>query len=187
MPTARTGEDGRRESRNLEQNEDVDEDEQQEQWEVLDHRRRVGRIDEVAVIRGQDMAEDAQASGGDNLIEAETDERLEPAPEEEVQFVEDEKWDEHRAKESDNRAGDGTVSDDGGNECRQESEQYLRDGEDQHKIRLLEARHHAGAGVLLCLRQRVHHLVGAIRPNELNEVLSAAVDVAFDRRSQSWN
>ena len=76
MSTARTGEDGSRQGGNLEQNKDVDEDEQQEQWEVLDHRDGIGGIDEVGVVANQDVAEDAQTRRSDNLIEAETDECL---------------------------------------------------------------------------------------------------------------
>ena len=89
MSTARTGEDGSRERRDFEEYEDVRDDEKQKEWKVLDHRDRIVRVNEVCVVRRDDVAEHAETSGGDYFVKGEAEIRLEPSPEQELQLVED--------------------------------------------------------------------------------------------------
>ena len=58
------------------------------------------------------LRQDAECRRRDYLVEGETQEGAKPAPEQELQLVEDKEWNKYWAEHSDNGTGDSTVGDD---------------------------------------------------------------------------
>ena len=88
MPTRGAGEDAHGHGGNLEEDVDVDQNQQDEQRKLLHHAAGIGEVNQLRVIAGEQVRQDAQYSSGKNLVKAEPDEGFEPSPEQELQLLE---------------------------------------------------------------------------------------------------
>src|SRR5260370_27572894 len=99
---------------NLKNQKDVYDDEHDKEWEILNHRDRVGEVDGVREIRNEQMAENTHGRCSNDFVEREAQIRFEPSPEQELQLVEDEERNKDRPKNPNDRAGQGTIGKDDG-------------------------------------------------------------------------
>ena len=131
------------------------------------------------------MSQHIHRGCGDDLVEAESEIRLEPSPEQPIELVEDKKRDEDRPEQSDDGCRDCAVGQDGRNDCGQKSQKELHDKVHNGVVR----RHDAGQQRRPCLRRcrvdLVQHRGRTIRPNEVHKIDGAAVDEALDGKAKA--
>src|SRR5580698_10133199 len=112
MAAGMSGEYGGSHSGNLEQDKAVNDNQEDQHGQLFDHLRRVYKAAHHAVVVRQQLRQDAERRRRDYLVEGETQEGAKPAPEQELQLVEDKEWNKYWAEHSDIGTGDSTVGDD---------------------------------------------------------------------------
>src|SRR5271156_224484 len=181
MAACRTRENAHGEVRHLEQHVDIDQGQQDEKWQLLHHHSRIREAGHGHVVVRKQIAQNAQYGGGYNLVEAESDECAEPAPEEKCEFVEGQEGNHDGAEHTHHGAGDGAVPNDqaegGGEECEHDldKEKY------QRVIRVGDGLDDTWSNGRLRLGERVLHGCDAVSPDDGDEVLGTPIDEALER------
>ena len=152
-----------------------------EKRKLLHHRAGIGEIHHLRVILRQQVSQDAQNCRCKHLVKAETDECLEPSPEQKFELLKNKKGDEDRTKQADYCAGNCAIGNDGAHHGGEDGNQHLNKGVDDGVIGVHHRLRHAGAFRRLRLAECVLNARHAVGANDVHKILGATVDKATER------